>query len=667
MTVLAVTAVAGLKHTPTANLATTQQARGTGVIIGRVVDADSGQPIPGAIVQLNVTPAAPAQGQGASALVGSSGAVAIVGNGGGTIQINQNGPDNPQTRVLTDADGQFAFRDIAAGQCRFVVEAQGYSGGGYHQVQVDGPSEALDVAADQHVTDVALKMWKEAVITGRVLDEAGEPVVGVFVRVLRRTVVGGQTTVQLSGAGRETDDRGVYRSSGLRPGDYLVEVPTTRMTMPIAAFDTVAQNQQGNPSAAGVTPVVVAGGVASAESGQQVGNLLLSNGGIQSNGDGMLAPAATSDGRLSTYPTIFYPSASLSTRATAITLHSGEEKSGIDIQLALLPAFRISGVITDTDGRPAPSMALHLASLDDQNNVDTVPDEVATSVSDPHGEFTILAVSAGQYLLTALRSPAGAGLRGGGAASSGADSAPPAWAKASVSIADKDVTGLALTLRAGLNVAGHVVFDGDSPRPTGPQLGRGIRLQPTGSGSQSGGRGGVASNTVAQINADGSFAMSGAMPGKYMILGAGWPVLKWKVKSINADGRDVSDLPIDLDSGDLLNVVVTFTDRPGALAGTVRRSTGEPDPSALVVGFPVDPHAWGSSGIHTFSTHVTSTGTYSVPSISPGEYSVAAISDALAQTWQSPDVLQRIAASAARVRVEDGAHATQDLTTSTIR
>jgi hypothetical protein len=651
MTVLAGTAVAGLKQTPAPGGATAQQTQASGVIVGRVVDADSGAAIPGAIVELYVTPAARPQSQGASAAATPLG-----------------GSNTLQPKVLTNRDGQFAFSDIPAGQCRFSVQVHGYSGGGYHQAQVDGPSETLDLAAGQRVGDVTLKAWKDGAITGRVLDEAGEPAVAVSLFVLRRARVNGETTWQRTGEGR-TDDRGVYRVARLRPGDYVVEVPTTRTTTPIAALDAADQQAGGDVSAAPVVGALVGALLAGDRSGQQVGNLLLSTGSLQGVGAGPAAPAATADGRVSTYPTVFSPGSTLLTRATVITLHSGEERPGVDIQLTLAPSFRISGVLTDLDGSPASNMALRLVALDDQNNADaTSIFDVAMTVTGPHGDFTMLAVPPGQYMVSALRSALGRGARGPGAFA-GANAAPPAWAKAPVSVADKDVSGLSLTLRTGLNVTGHVVFAGEAPRPTEAQLGSGggIRLQPSGAGMQSG-RSEVGSIVIAQVNTDGSFAMRGAMPGHYMMLAPGWPPYgTWIAKSISVDGRDVSDLPIDLDAGDLSNVVVTFTDRPAALSGTVRRQAGDPDPTAVVVGFPVDPHAWGSPGIHTFSARATTSGAYTAQFVAPGEYNVVAISNLLEKTWQSPDVLPRIAASAVRVRVEDGAHATQDLTTSAIR
>ena len=115
------------------------------------------------------------------------------------------------------------------------------------------------------------------------------------------------------------------------------------------------------------------------------------------------------------------------------------------------------------------------------------------------------------------------------------------------------------------------------------------------------------------------------------------------------------------------NVVVTFTDRPGVLAGAVDCATGEPDTSALVVGFPTDPHAPVGSGMHSFTQRVEADGTYTVPALAPGEYNVVAIPGALAQNWQDAAILEQLIPLAIRVRVDEGTHVKQNLTTGAVR
>jgi hypothetical protein len=79
-------------------------------------------------------------------------------------------------------------------------------------------------------------VWKHAAITGRVVDEAGEPVVGAGVKILRRGLLAGRPgfsdVVTVS-----TDDRGMYRAGALEPGTYVVGVPSISTTLPTAMIE----------------------------------------------------------------------------------------------------------------------------------------------------------------------------------------------------------------------------------------------------------------------------------------------------------------------------------------------------------------------------------------------------------------------------------------------
>ena len=67
----------------------------------------------------------------------------------------------------------------------------GYAPGTYGQRRASGPSQLLSLAEGERRTDVTLRVWKYGVIAGTVVDEAGEPVVGVAVRALIKDVVAG--------------------------------------------------------------------------------------------------------------------------------------------------------------------------------------------------------------------------------------------------------------------------------------------------------------------------------------------------------------------------------------------------------------------------------------------------------------------------------------------
>ena len=66
-------------------------------------------------------------------------------------------------------------------------------------------------------------------MTGRVVDESGEPMVNVAVRAARMGFVAGRRQMAVMTKIR-TDDRGIYRFSSLLPGDYVLAVVATVTT-----------------------------------------------------------------------------------------------------------------------------------------------------------------------------------------------------------------------------------------------------------------------------------------------------------------------------------------------------------------------------------------------------------------------------------------------------
>src|SRR5688500_10189378 len=159
----------------------------TAVVAGRVVDATSDGPIPGAVVTLVSGAPAPPLLPGAP-----------------PPRPTPPSPGGAQPRravAVANGEGRFVFRDLPPGPYSLTTTLGfgAYSPGAYGRRRPNGPSRALNVEAGARVNDIVLHMWRNAVITGTLRDDRGEPVVGVGVWALRRVMANGRYELMFDG------------------------------------------------------------------------------------------------------------------------------------------------------------------------------------------------------------------------------------------------------------------------------------------------------------------------------------------------------------------------------------------------------------------------------------------------------------------------------------
>ncbi len=608
---------------------TTPMARGTGIILGRAIEASGNRAVPGAIVTLTLQGSAP-------------------------------------LRVMADGQGQFAFRDLPAGHFSIDATRAGFLDGAYGRLRPAGPGQSIDLAANQALSDVTIPLWKLAAITGRVVDENGEPIVNAAVRVLKRTTVAGGRQF-VNGPAANTDDRGVYRIVSLEPGDYLIVVPMTKTP----AADAMIMSL-GLP----VPPP-------SADGGRSAFVYRVADGGNQiviSGADAGAPSAGTAeDGHALTYQTEFYPGATTAGRATPITISSGDERAGIDFQLKPVRAVNVTGRVTQTAGQSG-SVSVNLLPAD--ADAFATPIETATAVTDSDGGFRFTGVAPGQYTLRVLRTPRAVAFggetttvqsangsvmrmvvsRGGGPGvpAPPLPTEPTLWADMSVSVGANDLDDLAVPLRPGLRLNGRVEFTGATIPPAPEQLPAiGITLDPAEGRTE-----GLGGATRGRVEPGGQFTTMGVPPGRYL-LRVNAP-RGWTLRSAIINGQDISDTPIELRDGDASGVVITFTDRPSDLSGTVTSAGGQPDGSAAVIVFPVDRGAWTNTGANPRrlkNVRAARDGSYSIPNLPAGDYFAAAVPDATTSEWQSVEFLTALSRGATRMTIGEGEKKMQALTT----
>ena len=171
---------------------------------GRVVAADTGKPLPGALVHL--------------------------------VDLRATNPAQRERRwVTTNAEGRWELTTLSPGRYTLSASKSGYLKLEYGQLRPFERGKILELAAGQTVT-VDLTLPRAGAITGRIVDEFGDPVTAVLVRAMRYRYVDGQRhliplveglEVLTNGGGDITDDLGQFRLYGLTPGDYYVSAVFT--------------------------------------------------------------------------------------------------------------------------------------------------------------------------------------------------------------------------------------------------------------------------------------------------------------------------------------------------------------------------------------------------------------------------------------------------------
>jgi hypothetical protein len=579
-------------------------AVGTGLVAGQVLDQDTGRGVAGAQVILSARIGPALQG--------------VV-------------PARPAA-VAADSQGRFYFGALPAGGYAVSVQAPG------HTLQLQ--PRIIELAEGAKVTDVKVNLRRLGSLTGRVIDDSGTPVVSVEMLLLTRLVNQGRPPVLLPAMRTRTNDRGEYRFPNVPEGEFLVCACLRGDPIPFDGhlLSTLAARPLDLLGAAG--RAVTAG-----------------------------SDAVSLDGTLKTLPITFYPSATLASMAERLRLTAGEDKMGVDLTMTAVRAARVSGRIVGATSSVSASQ-LRLRVMSDTPEAAGIT-QIVPMLVQPDGRFDFANVPPGEYVLEVNFRP---GARGGGPtgaalvfvgarasalqplppqgqsmAGSSDPALAPLWAQAPVSVGDRDVTGLVVPLNRTLTVSGRVTFSGSAPPPN-PQMLQ--RIQATVSSVETGPS---QRAYFGPLQPDGSFQMTGLIPGRYLLqLSLGAP--PWMtLKSVMTAGDDLTDATIVVDRDVDLNV--TLTDAvPSSVSGRVGPAGApEGDPSWLRV-FPVDRRFWPEpyAALRRFRTVIVAPdGRFSIGSLPAGEYFLVPASQS-GNEWMDTIALETMARTAERIRVNDG-------------
>jgi hypothetical protein len=613
----------------------------SGVLAGRVIDAITSEPLAAAAIRLGRAPTA----------------------------AGRPGAAPPPYAARTDTRGQFTFGTVAPGAYTLTSMLPGYLNGAYGQQRMDGPwREVVVPAGGSPAGEVVIRMWPASVIAGVVRDELGDPMPEVRVRALRRTFVAGKPAfTPVPQLNRLTDDRGMYRFSRVVPGAYLVVVPSTLINFsPASGAALMAAYQAGATS----TDLIAEFGASPSMASVLVGEWLLH----RPAGTPALAQPME-PGALTVYSTTYHPAATSLAGSAIVRVGPGEERSGVDLHLRPAETFRVSGVVTGSDGGPVPT-GLRLIAVEARPFDVNGEFATASTGSDAGGRFTFLGVPPGRYVVVVERAPQGrfesSGISevvyaGGAAVEAGRIVAPPVaapllWAETPVVVAGDDVAGVGVVLREGFHLRGSLQFRGPIARPPADTFRRiGVTL------TRADGRSIPRQSPRTDVDDEGRFVTSQYVPGRYYVSASSLPP-GWSLRSATAAGRDVLDRPLEVIDRDVDDLTLVFTTARPRLSGTVRH-TGQPGVEATVHIFPADVSDWLAAEMpptRTRTLAVTDDGSFLVDDLRPGRYLAVALAPSIDLDVQDPASIPALARASTPVTIPEDGDAAVSLTVTTV-
>jgi protocatechuate 3,4-dioxygenase beta subunit len=128
---------------------------------------------------------------------------------------------NPQNRqsVITSEDGRFEFKQLSPGKYSLQGAKRGFIPAAYDEHE--GFSTAIVTGAGLDTEHLVLRLSPSAVLSGKILDESGEPVRHASVSLYREDrQVGVSRIIRFRMA--TTDDQGTYEFAQLNAGSYFI-------------------------------------------------------------------------------------------------------------------------------------------------------------------------------------------------------------------------------------------------------------------------------------------------------------------------------------------------------------------------------------------------------------------------------------------------------------
>jgi protocatechuate 3,4-dioxygenase beta subunit len=197
--------------------------------------------------------------------------------------------------ATSDADGKFIFDGVEPGRYMLLGQHAGYLHSTYGGKRSGSSGTVLTLTVGQHMTEIKFPLTPQSSISGRILDQDGDPVAYAQIQVLRNTYNNGKRQLLPFGYA-QIDEKGQFTCKNLSAGRYYL-LATVQRTMP---FGTIRKTR----------------GQANSEKPEE-----------------------------QSIPT-YYPGVLEASSSTAIEVEAGKEMQGFEIRLRKSAVFGVKGTVS---------------------------------------------------------------------------------------------------------------------------------------------------------------------------------------------------------------------------------------------------------------------------------------------------------------------------------
>ena len=321
---------------------------------------------------------------------------------------------------------------------------------------------------------------------------------------------------------------------------------------------------------------------------------------------------------------MFFPGTPDATKALTLGIKPGEEITSIDILMRQVRVYHIRGhVYNQLTKKAGVDAGVFLRSKTPSQEWEFGEQQAVVEKRD--GSFDIPEVLPGSYVLTAYWF----------------DEGKPVTARTSIDVGAANVEGVALTLGAGLNIPGRIIWNGQ-PGLEANELT--IMPRPADGGRNFWG------SSNARVDGTNSFVLKDMGEGTYFA--EIWGQSKdCYIKEVRYGSSSVLDEGFTVTRSNPTSLEITISSRGARLQGAVSDEDGLPAAGVQVVLVPEAPRR----GLHRLYKSATTDqyGRFDIRGVAPGDYNLFSWEEVESGAWEDPEFLKPFEKKGQSVSVQD--------------